>query len=217
MSTETMSSRERLLAALRHEEVDRIPWSPCICGYFSLGLPEPLRGNDLEAQRAFGADIMERVSAGTYRQTLPTSVPAFGAGEMVPVDTSASSASVEVSETWKGNELHRVYETPVGTLSETFKKQASSPWLGFPLEHKVKTLADLQTYRYVVEAQQYRPTPERFIKMDREIGDEGLATVPSPISPFQALLEHTLGVEQVHYFLADYSLDFGQVKTAGRK
>ena len=34
MSTEVMSSRERLLAALSGQEVDRIPWSPCRDDYF---------------------------------------------------------------------------------------------------------------------------------------------------------------------------------------
>ena len=34
MSTESMSSRERIMAALQGQDVDRIPWSPCIDGYF---------------------------------------------------------------------------------------------------------------------------------------------------------------------------------------
>jgi hypothetical protein len=34
MSTETMSGRERIMAALRGRDVDRMPWSPCIDGYF---------------------------------------------------------------------------------------------------------------------------------------------------------------------------------------
>lgn len=34
MSTESMSSRERIMAALQGQDVDRVPWSPCIDGYF---------------------------------------------------------------------------------------------------------------------------------------------------------------------------------------
>jgi len=54
MSTEAMNSRERILAALRGEEVDRIPWSPCIDGYF-LGDVDQVEGF-----RRIGADAMLR-------------------------------------------------------------------------------------------------------------------------------------------------------------
>lgn len=204
MSIETMSSKERLMAALRHGETDRVPWSPLICGYYSLGLPEPLRGNDLEVQRAFGADIMERVSPIVYRQSLPSGIPTFEAGDMNPVDTSIGSANVEVREIWKGRELFRVYETPVGTLRDSYRSTDTSPWLMFPVEFKIKTLEHLKAYRYIVEAQQYQSDYNKFVEVSQKIGDDGLATTPSPISPFQMLLECELGTEQFHYFLADY-------------
>lgn len=204
MATETMSSRERLMAALRHEETDRIPWSPLISGYFSLGLPEPLRGNDIETQRAVGADIMERLLSLVYHPSLPAAIPAFQATGMDPVETVIHCDKVEMREIRKGDQLQRVYETPIGTLKETYEGRNSSPWMMFPVEYKIKTLEDLKLYRYIVEAQQYQPTYDRFIRTSQEIGDDGLATTPAPISPFQMLLEVELGVEQFHYFLADY-------------
>src|SRR4030065_582901 len=54
MSTETMSSRERIMAALRGRDVDRIPWSPCIDGYFLGGVDQ------VEGFGRIGADAMLR-------------------------------------------------------------------------------------------------------------------------------------------------------------
>jgi uroporphyrinogen-III decarboxylase len=205
VSTEVMSSRERLMAALRHEETDRIPWSPLICGYYSLGLPEPLRGNDLEVQRAIGADIMERVSTFVYGQSLPSGIPpALVVADERTTENVTSANDVVIREIRKGNRLLRVYETPVGTIREAFETRDSSPWMAFPVEYKIKTREDLNTYRYIVEAQEYQPAYSEFIRISGEIGEDGLATAPSPISPFQMLLEAELGVEQFHYFLTDY-------------
>jgi uroporphyrinogen-III decarboxylase len=204
MSTETMTSRERLMAALRHEEVDRVPWSPLVCGYFSLGLPDPIYGNDLEAQRAFGADIMERISTGVWTQSLPLGIPIVGGANMFPVDTVTSSGNIEVKEIWKGDQLLRIFETPVGAVREIYEKRPTSPWMAFPVEFKIKTVEDLKVYRYIVEALEYKPAYETFIRTNREIGDEGIATTPTPVTAFQMILEVELGVERFHYFLADY-------------
>jgi uroporphyrinogen-III decarboxylase len=200
-----MSSRERLMAALRHEEIDRVPWSPLICGYYSLGLPEPLHGNDLAVQRAIGADIMERVSTIVYGQSLPSGIPpALVVADERTTENVSSANDVVVKEIRKGNQLLRVYETPVGTVRETFETRDSSPWMAFPVEYKIKTREDLNVYRYIVEAQEYQPAYSEFIRISAEIGDEGIATAPSPISPFQMLLEAEMGVESFHYFLVDY-------------
>jgi uroporphyrinogen-III decarboxylase len=200
-----MSPKERLMAALRHKETDRIPWSPLICGYYSLGLPEPLRGNDLAVQKAIGADIMERISTTVYSQSLPLAIPpAFEISPEVPIETVTSSNDVLIRAVREGDLLLRVYETPVGEVRETYETRESSPWMAFPVEYKIKAHEDLNVYRYIVEAQEYQPTYDEFIRISGEIGDDGIATTPSPISPFQMLLEVELGVEQFHYFLIDY-------------
>ena len=193
------------MAALRHEETDRVPWSPLICGYYSLGLPEPLRGNDLAVQRAIGADVMERISTTVYGQMLPSGIPpAFEISHGKPIESVTKSNEVAIREVREGKLLLRIYETPVGVVRETYETRESSPWMAFPVEYKIKTREDLNVYRYIVEAQEYQPAYDEFIRISAEIGEDGIATTPSPISPFQMLLEVELGVEQFHYFLIDY-------------
>lgn len=193
------------MAALRHKETDRVPWSPLICGYYSLGLPGPLYGNDLAVQRAIGADVMERISTTVYDQSLPSGIPpAFEVSNGTPIETVTSSNNVAIREVREGNLLLRIYETPVGVVRETYETRESSPWMAFPVEYKIKTHEDLNVFRHIVEAQEYQSAYDEFIRINADIGDEGIATAPSPISPFQMLLEVELGVEQFHYFLIDY-------------
>ena len=194
-----MSGRERLMAAFRHQETDRIPWSPLICGYYSLGFPEPLRGNDLAIQRAIGCDICERTTTIVYSQAYGADTQAVMRKEVV------AAKKIDVRDTWSGDELLRVFETPIGTLQERYLRRETSPWILFPVEGKVKTIEDLKVLRYIYEAERYEPANyAEFVALDREIGDDGLNAASAPISPFQALLEVDLGVERFHYFLADY-------------
>ncbi|MBQ8952571.1 MAG: hypothetical protein IJ048_00515 [Clostridia bacterium] len=56
-----MTKRERITAALRRQEVDRLPWSPLIDDYFVRSLPEQgLHMDLLEVLRYLRCDIMER-------------------------------------------------------------------------------------------------------------------------------------------------------------
>ncbi|NIM92405.1 MAG: hypothetical protein GTO18_01650 [Anaerolineales bacterium] len=204
MSTETMSSKERIMAALHHQETDRIPWSPLISGYFSLGLPESLHGNDLEVMRSIGADIIERLQSLVYIPTLPQYIPALGPTISGRVESTNAKGDLNIREIRDGDQLIRIYETPIGSLQEIYERRDSSPWMAFPVEYKIKSLEDLEIYRYVTEAQYFVPSYESFITVCELIGDDGIATTPGPISPFQTLLEVELGVERFYYFLADY-------------
>lgn len=56
-----MTGRERLIAALNRREVDRLPWSLCMDGFYTTSLPaQGYHMNLLETLRYFDNDIMER-------------------------------------------------------------------------------------------------------------------------------------------------------------
>ncbi len=66
-SVADMTSRERILAACRMQEVDRVPWSPLLDGYFLSGLPGEPRPSDIGIFRETGADATPK---GTTVETL---------------------------------------------------------------------------------------------------------------------------------------------------
>ena len=192
------------MAALKFEDIDRVPWSPLISGYYSMSLQEPLLGDDIGIQRAIGADIIERLRSLVYIPMLPLLIPALEPLDREYKESTTEFDRVIIREIRKGDQLLRIYQTPVGDVRESYERRESSPWMAFPVEYKIKTLEDLKVYRYITEAQQHAPSYTNYLEVDQEIGRDGIATTPGPISPFQMLLEVELGVENFYYFLADY-------------
>ena len=52
-----MTGKERILAALRRQPVDRVPWVPLLVPYTIAGFPKDTPHRVAEAQRAVGCDI----------------------------------------------------------------------------------------------------------------------------------------------------------------
>jgi uroporphyrinogen-III decarboxylase len=196
-----MTGKERLMASFRHDGTDRIAWSPLICGYYTLGLPEPLKGDDIATQRAIGCDILERYAV-TYRPHLPLGVPKTSLWQIK--SETYSFDHVDVTTIWKDDQLTRSFKTPIGSIRDVFVIDNTSPWMMFPKEPKIKTLEDIEVFRYLVETQQFYSTYDYFNEIAQDIGDEGLAATIAPITPFETLLEVEIGINNFYYFLHDY-------------
>lgn len=175
-----MNSRERLLAALRKQEVDRIPWSPLIDGYFTSSLPQQgYKMNVVETVRFIGADLLER--------HVPT--------------VKTSYKNVEFKEQVKGEEKVGIYETPIGSIYNIHKKTGNTTFLAKPL---VKTEEDVKVLQYIYENTFYEPAYDEFEKEQKYIGDDGLATTSGPLTPIQSLLQHYMHIEPFTYGIMDY-------------
>jgi len=194
---EPMNARERLMTVLRSKgRADRIPWSPLLDGYFMSSYSE--EKDIIDAYRDFGADVMERhvlgwrSSLGRRRErdllgTEPTNTASFEeAGVRVTLETRSHE---------KGRLLTRSYEIPGRRLTSAFLYTETSPYIPFPVERLIKTVEDLEAYRYVKLRESYTAEYERFLREDRRIGDAGIATESGPTSPIQELLQILIGVE----------------------
>jgi len=201
MNESGMTGKSRLLAAFNHEKTDRIAWSPLICGYYTLDLPEPLKGDDLATQRAIGCDILERYAI-TYRPHIPLGVPKTSLWQIK--SDEFKFGNVKARTIWKDGSLKRHFETPLGTITDAFVIDDTSPWMMFPVEHKIKSLEDVAIYQYLIESQQYYSTYDYYLDISEEIGDEGVAATIAPITPFETLLEVEIGMSNFHYLLHDH-------------
>lgn len=195
-----MTSKERLLAVLRHKKPDRIPWAPLIDGYFTSSLPKNMEMNVVEALRYIGADIMER-HVSTFTSLIRRSA------EVTPkAEETITQGNIKLT-TKKGEkkgEVLRIYETPLGILKERFIFTKTSPFIPFPLEHRIKKRKDLEIYKYFIENIKYEPYFNGFQKEADYIGDDGLATTSGPGTPLLALLQVDMGLERFYYYLSDY-------------
>jgi uroporphyrinogen-III decarboxylase len=181
-----MNGRQRLLAALRRQPVDRVPWAPLFDEYFTSSLPGDRPIGVVDALRSVGADVLER------------HVPAM----------RTHLRHVRTRRRRKGNEILTEIETPAGTLTE---RRLVTPVTTFIAEPKIKGLADFRPYRYCVEHTEYEPDYAAFLAEDAYIGDDGLATVSGPQSPVQFLIGEDMGVERFVYTLYDHPDELGEL------
>ena len=175
-----MTGRERILAALHGRETDRMVFSPLIDDYFISSLGQQGHAMDiLQAMRYIGNDIMER--------------------HVGMVQTDWRKAERRREE--RNGEVYQVFETPVGSVC---KKERFVGKTLFTSKYLIQTIEDVKVLQYLVEHTEMTPAEEEFLRRDREIGADGIATMSGPTCPLQELLQHLAGVENTVYLLADY-------------
>jgi len=177
------------MAALRGEEVDRIPWSPCIDGYF-LGDVDQVEGF-----RRIGADAMLRHMFNFIGSVpLRISVPVPGKSLPWTMRTKRVKDETEV-----------VYETPVGTLIERYKFNRESPNLPWITRHKVQTVEDIKVLTWMCEQAEFVPMTELFEYAEEWIGEAGVTTISILGTPLLWLLNSEAAVDKFWYLYFDYT------------
>lgn len=175
-----MTSRERLQAALHTKEVDQLPWSPVMDGYFTSSLPKQGYHFDLlEAARYIGCDFMERHVANPAEKY--------------------TNVELRIEDTATG--FRTYYETPVGTGYVEHKRTGNTSYVS---KHFIETIEDVKIFQYIAEHTSYEPLIEKFVSRDRQIGSMGMATLSGNTSPIQEVLQFLAGVENTVYLMEDY-------------
>jgi uroporphyrinogen-III decarboxylase len=208
MSTELMSSRERILAACRMQEVDRIPWSPLLDPYFLLGLPQEEKLTDIQAFREAGADAM-------MRHVLTAEANIHG---MFIALAPKPHPEIKVSIKLEVGEVVFDYDTPVGRLKERMRFTPESPFIPWITKYMVETAEDLKILTYLFEKVDVFPSYDLFRFMDKEVGEFGIPTTDGPSTPIQALVNLKAGLERTVFLAHDHPDVFDQfVQTAHEK
>jgi hypothetical protein len=176
-----MNGRERIMAALRGEETDRLCWSPLIDQYFTSSLPE--QGyEEIDSPAVFrliGGDVIERHCPSIQRQE----------------DSTIVRQVVENADTHL-----EIIETPVGTLriEQHYSESAKSSYIK---KHPLNTIEDVKVYEYILEHTQYKEDFNAFLEQDQIIGIDGIATSDGPMSPIQEFFQTLCGIENTYYLL----------------
>jgi uroporphyrinogen-III decarboxylase len=186
-----MTSRERLLAALRGDPVDRIPWSPCVDGYFLSSLPADRKLDEQGFHKAIGSDAMLRHVA-LYESTAPATGGQLG-------NPRVESRMERLDD----GTLRFTYETRVGSLVEELRWNPTSPFVPWFTRRKLQTVEDIKVYMYALETMSMVPKGEHFRQSVERLGDDGLATTSGPASPMEHLINNEMGLEKLTYALAD--------------
>ena len=179
-----MKSRQRLLAAIRGEEIDRVPWSPFLAYYWE-SLPQDVRKmGQFEYMRGMGADPLLRGFHSLAR------------GEYV---------NCEITEKRVGREIFRRFETPVGTLQE---RAVYSPGgdTTFLVDHPVATPEQFKILTYIYEHMRVVRDSAAFDEDFRRYGDDALLLPTIGVNAktaFQSMVERWVGTVNLVYALSD--------------
>ncbi len=195
-----MTSRERLLAALRGQEIDRIPWSPFLAYWWEHQPQEIQDCGQLWFLKEIGADPLLRGFATPF-----TSSDIHGVG-YYPDSFYNPIPDCETRREVKGDDWRIQYVTPVGTLT-TLSRYSALANTRFVIEHPVKQREDYKVLSYIVERMVIEPNYQPIQQAIEELGEDGLyMPLISPFlkTPFQALVEHFVGTQQLVYDLVDY-------------
>ena len=181
---ESMTSRERWLAAVQCQPVDRLPFWPKIDNAYAPHQKEPFRSmSTAELHQWIGSD------------------PHVGGPPCVK--TIRRRTSIEQTE--KDGVRRTVFHTPAGTLTSVagFDPMSRS-W--HPREFPVKSVKDLDAMCWMFSDAECAFDADQFEKataLIRDLGERGIATTSLGISPLMDWIQHIAGVEQGLLMLKD--------------
>ena len=181
-----MTSRERMLAAYRGEEVDRLPyWVKVTNDTWRTSQPDAVRTmSDVELLDAIGAD-------GIFH--------ADRCVEVVRPHVRTDRRREDPTET-------RITHTPDGDLTERWSLDPyTNSW--HPVEFPVKDAGDLKRLRWLYEDLRVKAVAGRIEKARarcRQIGDRGVTHTAWGTSPLMHLVEHVIGPVNVHLMIHEH-------------
>jgi len=181
-----MNSRQRLLAALKCEETDRLPWSPFLAYWWEF------QSRDLQERGKFA--FLKEIGADALLRGYLSPFMIEQGGDVIIRNYSADGLQWEVMD------------TPLGAL-RTGNQYSCEGDTTFVVQHPVKKREDYRILRYIIRHLSLLPNYEAVQEQITMVGDDGLCMpliAPFGKTGFQSLLEHYVGTEQLIYDLIDY-------------
>ena len=169
-----MTIRERILAAMRWQEPDRVPLT-----IYDWMLPRGLAERTL---REAGVGLIVR---------LP------------PHRVEHRQVEILSREYWERRRkfIRRTIRTPVGEVSQLLEPDPAYETSNWIHEHFIKTPDDYRVMEYYVRDPIYRDNFAAIAEADRRVGEDGIVFVRVAKSPIQEILYQMTGIEQ---FAVDY-------------
>ena len=212
-----MTDRERMLAAIRGEPVDRIPVVPRLEFWYRArkrngSLPSELSGLALP-------EIVERLGIGHYavvpdftdlRDETHMIDRTLGLFQLPTLAYEYALEGVERTVTKTDRETVVEYRTPAGSIRTAFiftdamlDAGASMPWTTV---EPIREPADFDVLRYIFANVRVRPRPEGHLEVRRRVGERGLAIgyTLGTASPMQHIMKELMTTERFFYAVADY-------------
>ena len=210
-----MTNRERMLATIRGEPTDRIPWAPRmdlwhIARRARGDIPERFEGLNTAqmadelgvACHAVGADF-------TLAGGRDVSLRGFGIDNHQDYPYRIELRDLPVDFHQEVGELRTGIETSVGEvfthLRLTQEMAGAGISLPFVESYAIRSADDFGAVAQVFEHLEVIPTPESYAAFKSRVGDRGIAVARGPIaaSPIHLILHELVAMDQFFYLYMD--------------
>lgn len=164
-----MTIRERILAAMRWEEPDRVPLT-----VYDWMLP---RGGTERGLREAGVGLIVRLPAHRVEHR---------------------QVEILSREHWERGRkfIRRTIRTPVGEVSQLLEPDPAYETSNWIHEHFIKSPEDYRVMEAYVQDPVYRDNREAIREAVRRVGEDGIVFVRVAKSPIQEILYQMMGIEQ---------------------
>lgn len=193
-----MNFRERVLAVLRGEKADMVPWLGDMDYYTTAQISQGKRPTDFRERDEY-IEWHRQLRCGFYLQ-------GYFPYKEIP-------EKCDVRE-WKlGNERYREISTPRGTLRECWL-WSDITYSEAPIERLLKTPGDLEAYTWLYENMRYEPDYAFAAKRRRQVQEMGVVLCYLPRTPFMRMVAIDAGIENVTMIQADAPKEFAHMFAA---
>lgn len=181
-----MTSRERIIRAIKKEEVDRLPFFPKLFNdaYFTA--------HGLDEKNMSPVEVAEYLDCAIIFEGLPC-----------PFRLKWKNAEEKVLT--EKNRITTIYRTPESELTQV-REYAPDSFSWHPTEYPVKTKKDLKAVRslfadffFELDEQMMREVKGKLASL----GEQGIGLMWDWRTPVMALLQDWIGIENTIYFLSD--------------
>ena len=218
-----MTHKQRMLAALRGEPTDRMPWAPRLDLWYNANK----RAGTLPAEYADAAlrDITDDLDFGYHaivphfkdlRDPLDDVHRAMGIYNLWTMPYATRLRNVEVSVETAGDRTHVSYRTPVGTVTTTVVYNEAMRTAGASIthisEHAVKSHRDYPVIRHIFENAEVVPNDAGYREFADHVGDRGIAAgfLSLAGSPMHLLQREIMPLELFFYELHDHPQELAE-------
>ena len=210
-----MTHQERMLATIRGEPTDRIPWAPRMDLWYI-------------AQRARGTLPEQFVGLNTVEiaEVLDVACHAVGADFTIPGgrDVSLRGLGIDNHQDYPyrvelrdlpiefnddGENLQTLIRTPAGEifthLYRTTQMAREGISLPFVKSYAIESVDDFEAVAQILEHLEVIPTPEAYAAFKQRIGERGIAVARGPMgaSPIHLMLHELIAMDKFFYLYMD--------------
>ena len=195
-----MRGRERLMAVIKGEIPDKLPFAPLLNDFFLSTLPIKNKIHDpVDGCRFLGVDICDRWVSSFKGYHIH---PYFG-DDYFDLDM-LNQGGIKKIDIIENDSIYSTYTTSKGKINCKLSKNRIAGDTKFFEDMLIKNISDLPIYKHIWESvspyANYSITQKRI----EYIGNDGIAMVLIPSTPLLHLIMYDIGLEKTNYFLKDY-------------